>query len=108
MKIASMIDEHTRESLLHLVERSITADRLVTELGKVFDAADGPPMVLRMDNESGFISVSLEQLCAGRGGLPASRRARHGTTVTSNPSTAGCWWNASTATIGRVCSKHGW
>ena len=29
VKIASMIDEHTRESLLHLVERSITAQRLV-------------------------------------------------------------------------------
>ena len=26
IKIASMIDEHTRESLMHLVERSITAD----------------------------------------------------------------------------------
>lgn len=33
IKIASMIDEHTRESLLNLVERSITADRVVTELG---------------------------------------------------------------------------
>ena len=32
IKIASMIDEHTRESLLHVVERSITAERLVVEL----------------------------------------------------------------------------
>ncbi len=32
IKIASMVDEHTRESLLHLVERSITAHRLVDEL----------------------------------------------------------------------------
>ena len=29
IKIASMIDEHTRESLLHVVERWITAERLV-------------------------------------------------------------------------------
>ena len=29
IKIASMIDEHTRVSLLHVVERSITAERLV-------------------------------------------------------------------------------
>ena len=43
IKIASMVDEHTRESLLHLVERSITAERLVTELEKVFTAAGGPP-----------------------------------------------------------------
>ena len=38
IKIASMVDEHTRESLLHLVERSITAERLVDELEKVFAA----------------------------------------------------------------------
>jgi hypothetical protein len=31
VKIASMIDEHTRGSLLHIVERSITAERLVGE-----------------------------------------------------------------------------
>jgi hypothetical protein len=36
IKIASMVDEHTRESLLHLVERSITAERLVAELVRVF------------------------------------------------------------------------
>ena len=36
-----MIDEHTRESLLNIVERSITAERLVTELKKAFDAAGG-------------------------------------------------------------------
>jgi putative transposase len=50
VKIASMIDEHTRESLLHLVERWITAQRLVIELEDVFDRAGGPPMALRMDN----------------------------------------------------------
>ncbi|MFP1154637.1 DDE-type integrase/transposase/recombinase, partial [Mycobacterium sherrisii] len=50
IKIASMIDEHTRMSLLNIVERSITADRLVDELKKAFAAAGGPPMVLRMDN----------------------------------------------------------
>ncbi|WP_157186588.1 hypothetical protein [Nocardia jiangxiensis] len=33
VKIASMIDEHTCESLLHLVERSITAERLVARAG---------------------------------------------------------------------------
>ena len=32
IKIASMIDEHTRCSLLHVVERSITAERLVVEM----------------------------------------------------------------------------
>jgi hypothetical protein len=41
VKIASMIDEHTRCLLLHLVERSITAERLVDELEQVFAAACG-------------------------------------------------------------------
>jgi putative transposase len=50
VKIASMIDEHTRESRLHLVERSITAERLVAELQQVFAARGGPPKVLCMDN----------------------------------------------------------
>ena len=34
IKIASMVDEHTRESLLHLVERSITgSSKLTGQLG---------------------------------------------------------------------------
>ena len=67
IKIASMIDEHTRESLLHLVERSITAERLVPELQGVFAAADGPPMVLRMDNGPELISQALQQFCRRQG-----------------------------------------
>jgi putative transposase len=42
--------EHTRESLLNIVERSITAERLIAELERVFAVAGGPPKVLRMDN----------------------------------------------------------
>jgi len=49
MKIASMTDERTRLSLLHVVERSIPAERLVWELEKAFTTAGGPPRVLRMD-----------------------------------------------------------
>ena len=67
VKIASMIDEHARESLLHLVERSITAERLVSELQGVFAAADGPPMVLRMDNGPELISQALQQFCRWQG-----------------------------------------
>ncbi|WP_280255018.1 IS3 family transposase [Nocardia wallacei] len=69
VKIASMIDEHTRESLLHLVERSITAERLVTELEKVFTARGGPPRVLRMDNGPEMISLVLQQFCADQVGI---------------------------------------
>ncbi|WP_280335623.1 IS3 family transposase [Nocardia wallacei] len=69
VKIASMIDEHTRESLLHLVERSITAERLVAELQRVFAARGGPPRMLRMDNGPEMISQALQQFCAGKTGL---------------------------------------
>jgi putative transposase len=69
IKIASMIDEHTRESMLNLVERSITADHLVEELKKVFASAGGPPTVLRMDNGPEFISHALQQFCENKVGL---------------------------------------
>lgn len=45
-----MVDEHTRESLLHPAERSITAERLVAELKQVFGRRGGAPAVPRMDN----------------------------------------------------------
>jgi putative transposase len=66
VKIASMIDEHTRLSLLHLVDRSITARRLVTELEAAFAAAGGPPKVLRMDNGPELVSQALQQFCEGK------------------------------------------
>ncbi|MGE2736101.1 IS3 family transposase [Mycolicibacterium vaccae] len=70
IKIASMVDEHTtRVSMLNIVERSITAERLVHELTKVFAAAGGPPKVLRMDNGPEFISQALQQFCDGRFGM---------------------------------------
>jgi transposase InsO family protein len=69
VKIASMIDEHTRESLLHLVERSITAEKLVAELEKVFTSRGGPPLVLRMDNGLEMLSQALQQFCANRVGI---------------------------------------
>ena len=69
IKIASMIDEHTRESLLDLVERSITAERLVTELERVFAAAGGPPKVLRMDNGPELVSQALQRFCDGKVGM---------------------------------------
>ena len=54
---------------MDLVERSITAERLVAELEKVFAAAGGPPKVLRMDNGPELISQALQQFCAGKVGL---------------------------------------
>jgi putative transposase len=64
-----MLDEHTRVSLLHLVERSITAERLVPELEAVFAAAGGRPKVVRMDNGPEFISQALQRFCDGKVGM---------------------------------------
>ena len=66
IKIASMVDERTRLSLLNIVERSITAERLVAEPTLVFATAGGPPKVLRMDNGPEFISQALQQFCDHR------------------------------------------
>ncbi len=69
IKIASMIDEHTRESLLNLVERSITGEALVAELTKVFAAHGGPPKVLRMDNGPEMVSQALQRFCENKTGM---------------------------------------
>ncbi|WP_415624249.1 DDE-type integrase/transposase/recombinase, partial [Mycobacterium intermedium] len=69
IKIASMIDEHTRESLLNIVERSITAERLVAELETAFAVAGGPPKVLRMDNGPELVSQALQGFCENKTGL---------------------------------------
>lgn len=108
VKIASMVDEHTRESLLHMVERSITAEKLVTELERVFARTGGPPKVLRMDNGPEMISQALQRFCAGKTGplyIPPDNR---GTTASSSHSTGGCAKNAWTATTGRAYSRLAW
>ena len=64
-----MIDEHTRVSLLHVVERAITAERIVTELEAVFAATGGPPKVLRMDNGPELVSQALQRFCDGKVGM---------------------------------------
>ncbi|WP_370369893.1 IS3 family transposase [Mycolicibacterium sp. CH28] len=69
IKICSMIDEHTRLSLMNIVERSITAQRLTEELDKAFALWGGPPLVLRMDNGPEFISHVLQQFCGDRIGI---------------------------------------
>ncbi|WP_230864701.1 DDE-type integrase/transposase/recombinase [Mycobacterium canetti] len=68
--IASMIDEHTRELLLNIVERSITAELLVAELETAFAVAGGPPQVLRMDNGPELVSQALQWFCENKTGLP--------------------------------------
>jgi hypothetical protein len=103
IKIASMVDEHTRESLLHLVERSITAERLVGALESVFSVAGGAPDGLRMDNGPELVSQALQRFCGDKVGLSYIPPGLRGTTATSNRSTTDCVGSASTTTIGTPC-----
>ena len=75
IKIASVIDEHTRCSLLHLVERSITAERLVVELESAFATAGGPPKVLRMDNGRNWFPKRCNGSAKEGSDSPTSHRA---------------------------------
>ena len=68
IKIASMIDEHTRQSMLHIVERSITAGRLVTHLQQAFDRCWRPaPRCYAWTTDPEFISEALQQFLPQQG-----------------------------------------
>lgn len=67
-KIASMVDEHTRESLMDLTARSITGDDFVTELDRIISQR-GAPKVLRLDNGPELVSQAVRNYCADKIGL---------------------------------------
>ena len=68
VKIVSIVDEHTRECLGGLVERSITGDRLIDELDRL--AADrGYPAVLRCDNGPELACTAMADWAGERVGL---------------------------------------
>jgi transposase InsO family protein len=68
VKIVSIIDEHTRECLGGLVERSITADALIDELDRIA-LTRGHPAVLRSDNGPEFACQALTDWAGERVGL---------------------------------------
>lgn len=103
-----MVDEHTRVSQLNIVDRSITAERPVAELKKVFAAAVGPPKALQMDNRPELIYPALQQFCdctTGTSHIPlgAPWNNRHIDSFSNDYARS-----ASTATTGTPCSRPGW
>ncbi|WP_115261561.1 IS3 family transposase [Micrococcus luteus] len=68
IKICSIVDEHTRECIGDLVERSIAAERLTAHLEDLV-AARGAPAVLRSDNGPEFISEAMADWAGTRTGL---------------------------------------
>ena len=69
LKIVSIVDEHTRECLGGMVERSITAKKLRTHLDVICAQRGVYPAVLRSDNGSEFTSEVLEQWAGEHTGL---------------------------------------
>jgi transposase InsO family protein len=68
IKIVSIVDEHTRECLGGLVDRSITAEDLIEELDR-FAAIRGYPAVLRCDNGPELACAAMAAWAGERVGL---------------------------------------
>jgi transposase InsO family protein len=68
VKIVSIVDEHTRECLGGLVERSVTADVLIDELDRLA-ATRGYPAVLRADNGPELACEAMADWAGERVGL---------------------------------------
>ena len=64
-KIASMVDEHTRESLLDITARSITGQDVVNAIDAVI-AQRGAPLVIRADNGPELVCAAIKDYCMGR------------------------------------------
>jgi putative transposase len=68
VKIVSIVDEHTRECLGGLVERSVTADVLIDELDRLA-LMRGYPAVLRCDNGPELACQAMADWAGERVGL---------------------------------------
>jgi putative transposase len=68
IKIVSIVDEHTRECLGGLVERSITGDTLIDELDRLARQR-GYPAVLRCDNGPELACAAMADWAGERVGL---------------------------------------
>jgi putative transposase len=68
VKIVSIVDEHTRECLGGLVERSVTADVLIDELDRIATTR-GYPAVLRCDNGPELACTAMADWAGQRVGL---------------------------------------
>jgi putative transposase len=102
VKIVSIVDEHTRECLGSLVERSITGEDLITELDRLAAQRGSYPTVLRCDNGPEMACAAMADWAHNHVGLhfiPPSEPWRNGYVESFAPE---CATNASTST----CSGH--
>ena len=94
IKIASIVDEHTRECLGGLVQRSITGENLIAELDWLAAGRGTYPAVLRCDNGPELACVAMADWANSRVGLHFIPPGQPGATATSNRSTPGSATNA--------------
>ena len=69
VKIVSIVDEHTRECLGGMVERSITGEHLIGELDRLAGQRGTFPAVLRCDNGPELACSAMADWSAGQVGL---------------------------------------
>jgi putative transposase len=98
IKIVSIVDEHTRECLGGLVERSITGETLITELDRLALQRGGYPAVLRCDNGPELACAAMTDWAGDHVGLHFIPPGEPGATATSSRSTLGSATSASTST----------
>jgi putative transposase len=65
MQIVSIVDEHTRECLGGLVERSITGEHLIAELDRLAAQRGTYPAVLRCDNGPELACSAMAEWAVG-------------------------------------------
>jgi putative transposase len=69
IKIVSIIEEHTRECLGGMVERSITGEHLISDLDRLAAQRGTYPAVLRCDNGPELACSAMADWAAGQVGL---------------------------------------
>jgi putative transposase len=97
VKIVSIVDEHTRECLGGLVDRSVTGEDLIDELDRLA-AQRGYPAVLPATTALSSPAPRWPTGPANASGCRSSRPASPGATAMSSRSTAASATNASTST----------
>ena len=107
IKICSIVDEHTRECIAGLADRSITATKLTDHL-EALAAVRGAPATLRYDNGPELIREAMAHWAGTRTGLNYIPPGRRGATATSSRSTTGSATSASTSTPSTRCSTPAW
>mgnify|MGYP005813211527 CR=1 FL=1 len=69
VEIVSIVDEHTRECLGGMVERSITGENLIAELDRLAAQRSAYPVVLRCDNGPELACSAMADWAAEQVGL---------------------------------------